>query len=151
MFFGANKSKRYSDLFITAKMARGQSAYRTINTILMGVADFYAEVLFHRRVLCVEPPSPFHRQALGHILEIAQKQYTWDPRLLRRLHWPLLMAVVDTPDPVAREWLQQRLGELCAFHSAYAWANRVADEVLVEQDKSGGYVNLLEFLRTDVQ
>lgn len=84
-------------------------------------------------------------------MEIAQKQYSWDPRLLRRLHWPLLMAVVDTPDPVAREWLQQRLTELRASHSEYSWANRIADEVLVEQEKSGGYVNLLELLRTHVQ
>lgn len=132
-------------------MARGISACRTLNTIHMGVANFYAQVLFHRRVLYInQPPSTVHRQAIGHILEIAHKQHSWDPRLLRRLHWPLLMAVIETNDHLQREWLQQRLNELSAVHSEFAWANRVADEVLAEQDKSGGGVNLLEFLRNRV-
>lgn len=118
----------------------------------MGVANFYAQVLFHRRVFSVHnPPSGLHRQAFGHILEIARRQYSWDPRLLRRLHWPLLMAVIETDEPLQREWVRQRLGELRDFHSEYTWANRVADEVLEEQERSGVSVNLFEFLGIHVQ
>lgn len=60
------------------------------------------------------------------------------------------MAVIETNDHLQREWLQQRLNELSVVHSEFAWANRVADDVLAEQDKSGGSVNLLELLRNHV-
>ncbi|KAI9373344.1 Rh-like protein/ammonium transporter [Aspergillus egyptiacus] len=88
---------RFSDLFLTAKFAGPASTRRTLITINMAVCNFYAQVLFHRRVLCAPgPPSNFQRVAVTHIIEIATKQYASDPRLIRRLHWPLLMAAIET-------------------------------------------------------
>lgn len=79
---------------------------------------------------------------------MARKQYTSDPRLLRRLQWPLLMAVIEMGDPTQREWLRQRLLELNNCHSEYVWTKEVADEVLRQQDgKPGFYANLADLLR----
>lgn len=145
-------TQRYSDLFVTAKMARGTQAYRTITTIHLAVAYFCAHVLFHRRVLCADrPPSALHRQAIGQIVEIVHKQYSWAPRLVQRFQWPLLMAVIDTDDCVHRDWIRQRLEEISGCHSAFAWANRVANEVLAQQDQNGKYVDLAEILHSHVQ
>lgn len=109
---------------------------------------FYAQILFHRRLLYADKPrTAIHRQAVTNILEIVQKQFNADPRTLRRLHWPLLMAAIETDDAEQRGWLRQRLQELRDFHSEYARANQVADEVLAQQDKSGQYVDLGELLQ----
>ncbi|KAJ5772565.1 hypothetical protein N7520_003094 [Penicillium odoratum] len=139
---------KYSDLFITAKFAGAVSARRTLNTIYMAVCTFHAQILAHRRLLCVDSlPAAIHRQATAGIIDIARKQYAADPRLLRRLHWSLLMAVIETDDANQQVWLRQRLFELRGFHSEYVWANEMADEVLARQDVSQGcYVNLAELL-----
>lgn len=141
--------QRYSDLFITAKFAGPTSVRRALNTINMAVTTFYAQVLFHRRLLRPPgPPSTIHRHAVTNILEITHKQYISDPRLLRRLHWPLLMAAIETEDPGQRDWICQRLSELRKHHSEYRWAHDLADEVLARQDASQGqYVDLAEILR----
>lgn len=140
---------KYSDLFITAKFAGPASMRRTLNTINMAVSTFYAQLLLHRRLLCPsQAPRTLHRHALSNILELIHKQYAYEPRLMRRLHWPLLMAIIETEDAVQREWLRQRLAELREFHSEYRWANEVVDEVLARQDASEGeYVNLADLLR----
>ncbi|KAJ5102425.1 hypothetical protein NUU61_004647 [Penicillium alfredii] len=128
---------KYSDLFITAKFAGTVSARRTLHTIYMAVSTFYAQVLIHRRLLCVDTlRGAIHRQATTGIIDIARKQFTSDPRLLRRLHWPLLMAAIETDNAVQRTWLQQRLFDLRNFHSEYVWANDVADQVLAQQEVS---------------
>ncbi|KAL4918322.1 Rh-like protein/ammonium transporter [Aspergillus aurantiobrunneus] len=91
--------EQFSDLFLTAKFADPASTRRTLITINMAVSHFFAQVLFHRRLLYPPgPPSTFHRVAVTNIIEIAHKQYASDPRLIRRLHWPLLMAVIETED-----------------------------------------------------
>ncbi|KAF9883008.1 hypothetical protein FE257_004321, partial [Aspergillus nanangensis] len=140
---------KYSDLFLTAKFARTASTRRTLNTIYMAVSTFYAQILCFRRLLRPsQPPATVDRHALTNILEITHKQYASDPQLLRRLHWPLVMGVVETEDPVQREWLRQRLLELRDYHTEYRWANDIAEEVLDKQDTSQGrYVNLAELLR----
>ncbi|EAW06834.1 uncharacterized protein ACLA_085290 [Aspergillus clavatus NRRL 1] len=138
--------EKYSDLFVTAKLAGATSMRRTLNTIYKAVSTFYAQVLFHQRLFYSSSPSTaLRRQALTSIIEIAQKQYTADPRLLRRLHWPLLMAVIETDDPVQRNWFQLRLHELRGYHSDYDWANEIADEILTRQ--TSGAVDLAELLR----
>ncbi|PTU23240.1 hypothetical protein P175DRAFT_0530346 [Aspergillus ochraceoroseus IBT 24754] len=113
------------------------STRRTLNTINMAVSTFYAQALFHHRLLYPPcPPSTLHRLAVTNIVEIARKQHMSDPRLLRRLHWPLLMA------------LRERLLELREFHSEYRWANDIADEVLARQVASQGqYADVAESLR----
>jgi hypothetical protein len=112
---------------------------RTLITINLAVSTFYAQALFHRRLLYPPgPPSTFHRVAVTNIIEIAHKQYLSDPRLIRRLHWALLMAVIETENPSQREWLRERLLELRGFHSEYLWASEIADEVLALQDASQG-------------
>ncbi|KAH8422347.1 Zn(II)2Cys6 transcription factor [Aspergillus melleus] len=140
---------QYSDLFITAKFAGPTSMRRTLNTINMAVSTFYAQILFHRRLLRPPgPPSTIHRHAVTNILEITRKQYTSEPRLLRRLHWPLLMAAIETEDPVQRDWIRQRLSELQQYHSEFRWAHDLVDEVLARQDASQGeYVDLAQLLR----
>ncbi|CAL5873038.1 uncharacterized protein PFLUO_LOCUS7307 [Penicillium psychrofluorescens] len=140
--------EKYSDLFITAKFAGAVSARRTLNTIYMAVCTFYAQILLHHRLLCVDSgPTSIHRQSTTGIVDIARKQYASDPKLLRRLHWPLLMAVIETDDVDQRTWLRQRLFDLRDFHSEYAWANDVADQILAQQEVSQGRrVNLAEVL-----
>ena len=114
----------------------------------MAVCTFYAQIILHRRLLCVDSlPAAIHRQATAGILDIARKQFASDPRLLRRLHWPLLMAVIETEDAGHRVWLRQRLFELRDSNSEYIWANEVADQVLAHQDLSSGrHANLAELL-----
>ncbi|KAL6228703.1 hypothetical protein BDW75DRAFT_141948 [Aspergillus navahoensis] len=141
--------EQFSDLFLTAKFAGPASTRRTLNTINMAVSTFYAQVLFHRRLLYPPgPPSAFQRVAVTNIIEIAQKQYASDPRLLRRLHWPLLMAVIETDDASQRAWLRERLFDLRGFHSEYAWASDLADKILTLQDTSKGrYADIAILLR----
>lgn len=141
--------QKYSDLLLTAKLASPGSTRRTLNTIYMAVNNFYALILFHRRLFdTARPPAALHRQALTNIIDNAHKQHSADPRLLRRLHWPLLMAIVETDDPVQREWLRERLYELRSFHSEHLWAFQLAEKVLARQDASAGeYANLAELLR----
>lgn len=114
----------------------------------MAVSTFYAQILLYRRILCVDAlPSPIDKQATAGIINIAQKQYSNDPKLLRRLHWPLLMAVVETGDAGHQAWLRQRLWELRDFHSEFVWAHEIAEKVLARQDiPQGRYVNLAELL-----
>ncbi|KAJ5097860.1 hypothetical protein N7532_004861 [Penicillium argentinense] len=139
---------KFSDLFITARFAGPVSARRTLNTIYMAVCTFYAQILLHRRLLCVDTsPTTIHRQATMGIIDIARKQFASDARPLRRLHWPLLMAIIETDDASHRVWIRQRLFELRDFHSEYMWANEIADQVLARQDVSQGcYANLAELL-----
>lgn len=119
----------------------------------MAVCTFYAEILFHRRLLCVDtPPTAIHRQATIGIIDIARKQFASDSRPLRRLHWPLLMAVIETTDANHRIWVRQRLFELRDHHSEYLWANEIADQVLARQDVNQGcYANLAELLLQRLQ
>ncbi|KAL4806815.1 hypothetical protein BDV18DRAFT_120206 [Aspergillus unguis] len=139
----------FSDLFLTAKFAGPGSTRRTLITINLAVSTFYAQVIFHRRLLYHPgPPSAFHRTAVANIIEIAEKQYKSDPRLIRRLHWPLLMAVIETDDGSKRAWLRERLFELRTLHSESQWASDVADEVLALQDASKGeFADLATLLR----
>ncbi|KAJ5473075.1 hypothetical protein N7530_007076 [Penicillium desertorum] len=138
----------FSDLFITARFAGSVSARRTLNTIYMAVSTFYGQVLLHRRLLCVDAlPLGIHQQATAGIIDICQKQFLSDPKLLRRLHWPLLMAAIETNDITHQRWLRQRLWELRDFHSEFVWAHDVAEQILAQQDVSQGrYVNLADFL-----
>lgn len=142
--------QNYSDLFITTKYTGGISARRTLNTIHFAVSNFYAQILFHRRLLWPHSsPTPLHRQATANILEIAHKQYNSDKKALRRMHWPLLMAVIETDNVNHRNWLRQRLREFGYFHSEYEWINQVADEVLSQQDASRGeYLDLAAHLKS---
>lgn len=114
----------------------------------MAVCTFYAQILLYRRLLCVDsPPTIADQQATAAIIDISQKQYISDPKLLRRLHWPLLMAVVETSDITHQAWLRQRLWELRDFHSEFVWAHEIAEEILAQQDVSQGrYMNLAELL-----
>lgn len=114
----------------------------------MAVCTLYTEILLHRRLLCVEsPPTAIHRQATAGIIDIARKQMASDSRLMRRLQWPLLMAMIETEDDNQRAWLRQRLFDMRNFHSEFVWANEVADHILAQQDVSRGrYVNLAELL-----
>ncbi|OJK01388.1 hypothetical protein ASPACDRAFT_1898336 [Aspergillus aculeatus ATCC 16872] len=140
---------RFSDLLVTAKISGAGSTRRTLNTIYMAVSNFYALILFHRHLLSPsQAPAALHRQALTGILENTHKQYAVDPRLLRRLHWPLLMALIETEDPIQRDWLRQRLIELRGFHSEYLWVNQIAEEVLARQEASPAEgIDLGELLR----
>ena len=99
----------------------------------MAVSTFYSQIILHRRLLCPDsPPTSIHRQATAGIVDISRKQMASDPRLLRRLHWPLLAALI--------------------FHSEFVWANELADEILARQDVSQGhYVNLAELLLQRLQ
>jgi hypothetical protein len=114
----------------------------------MAVSTFYGQVLLHRRLLCVDSlPLGIHQQATAGIIDICQKQFLSDPRLLRRLHWPLLMAAIETNDITHQSWLRQRLWELRDFHSEFIWAHDVAEQVLALQDVGQGrYINLADFL-----
>jgi hypothetical protein len=119
----------------------------------MAVSTFYAQVLLYRRLLRVDAlPAPIDQQATAGIIDIAQKQFSSDPKLLRRLHWPLLMAVIETGDAGHQAWLRQRLWDLRDFHSEFVWGIGIAEEILAQQDVSQGrYVNLAELLSQRLQ
>jgi hypothetical protein len=114
----------------------------------MAVSTFYGQVLLHRRLLCANDlPTGIHQQATAGIIDISQKQFMSDPKHLRRLHWPLLMAVIETSDAMHQQWLRDRLWELRDFHSEFAWAYEVAEQILAQQDVSHGqYVNMADVL-----
>ncbi|KAJ5238991.1 hypothetical protein N7468_003610 [Penicillium chermesinum] len=139
---------KYSDLFITAKLSGAISSRRTLNTVYMAVCQLYAQIVFHRRVLRAHvPPTAVHRQAVVGIIELVQKQHSSDPRLLRRLYWPILMALIETNDVIHQAWLRERLFDCRDFNSECRWANEVADQVLVLQDAGQGcYADLAELL-----
>ncbi|KAJ5120948.1 uncharacterized protein N7515_010336 [Penicillium bovifimosum] len=139
---------KFADLFITAKFAGSVSNRRTVNTIYLAVSTFYGQVLLHRRLLCVNDlPAGIHQQATTGIIDISQKQFMTDPKHLFRLHWPLLMAIIETSDALHQQWLRDRLWELRDFHSEFCWAYEVAEQILAQQDLSRGrYVNLANVL-----
>lgn len=114
----------------------------------MAVSTFYSQIILHRRLLCPDLlPTAIHRQATAGIVDISRKQMASDPRLLRRLHWPLLAALIETDDVNHRMWLRQRLFDMRDFHTEFVWANELADAVLARQDVSQGrYANLAEVL-----
>ncbi|KAL4928632.1 Rh-like protein/ammonium transporter [Aspergillus undulatus] len=106
--------EQFSDLFLTAKFAGTASTRRTLITIDMAVSTYYAQVIFHRRLLYPPgPPTAFHRVAVSNIIEIVRKQYTSDPRLIRRLHWPLFMTAIDAEDASQRDMSIQTAWEAC--------------------------------------
>lgn len=115
----------------------------------MGIGTFYAQIIFHRRLLYPrEPPNAFHRQAVREIVEICQKQYAADVRLLLRMPWALLAAMIETEDDAEREWLRTRLQELRVTHAESAWINQVSDKILTFQsDSSVAHVDLTALLR----
>lgn len=122
---------------------------RTLNTINMAVTTFYSQIPFYPRLLCAPgPPTAPYRQAVQYLTEIIRKQHASDPRLLRRLHWPLLAAAIEAEDAVQREWLRQRLSELRGFHTECLWAHDITELVLARQDASvEDYVDLGAILR----
>ena len=58
--------------------------------------------------------------------------------------------MIETPDPVQREWLMKRLRDLRNLHCEYVWTFKVAEEVLARQETSGEYVDVGELLRNCV-
>ncbi|KAJ5560745.1 hypothetical protein N7535_008942 [Penicillium sp. DV-2018c] len=140
--------EKFADLFITARFAGSASSRRTVNTIYLAVSTFYGQVLLHRRLLRVNAlPAGIHQQATAGIIDICQKQFKSDPRHLRRLHWPLLMAVIETSDELHQQWIRDRLWELRDFQSEFGWAYEVAEQIIAQQDISQGrYVNLADVL-----
>lgn len=117
----------------------------------MAVTNIFAQVLLHRRLLqspSGPPTTPIYIQALRNIVDICRKQYDADPRLMRRLHWPLLAAVIEVEEDAQREWLRKRLAELKTLHSEYAWAHGVAEKALQLQGYGRGrYICLRTVLR----
>lgn len=69
---------------------------------------------------------------------------------MRRSQWAILAAVIETPDPVQRAWLLDRLQELRDFHSEFVWVHRIAEEVLSRQEMTGEYVDVGELVRAHV-
>ncbi|KAH8691600.1 hypothetical protein BGW36DRAFT_304717 [Talaromyces proteolyticus] len=140
----------FSDVFITAKFTSSLSARRALYTIYFAVCTFDAQILYHRRLLY--PTShvrgTVHRQALASMLEMLYRQYSIDPILLQRMPWSIFMVMIETEDPIHRDWAEQRLREVRHVHEDYGFINILVDEFIDRQRaRPGKMVNLFEILQ----
>lgn len=58
------------------------------------------------------------------------------------------MVVIETDDPIHREWLRERLRDLRHLHGEYSWENTVMEEVLAFQSAHmGQQADLADIMR----
>lgn len=94
-------------------------------------------------------PHAVHHQALSSLLDMLYQQYSVDPKLLHRMPWALLMVMIETEDPIHRDWAKERLRELRHLHEGHSFVNDVADDILSRQLKHpGDVVDLFDVLKT---
>ncbi|EED14768.1 conserved hypothetical protein [Talaromyces stipitatus ATCC 10500] len=140
----------YSDMFITAKYATSLSARRALYTIYFAVCSFETQILYHRRIFfpTSRTLNDIHRQAIANILEMLYKQYSVDPKLIQRMPWSIFMVMIETEDPIHRDWAVERLRELRHLHEGHGYINLLVDEVLEGQRMyPGKMVDLFEILQ----
>lgn len=137
-------------MFITVKFTSSLSAHRALYTIYFAVCTFEAQILYHRRIFHSQsrPPNNVQRQAVANILDLVYKQYSVQPKLLQRMPWSLFMVMIETEDPIHRDWAEQRLREVRHMHEGNAHINALVD-MFVERQRvcPGEMVDLLEILQ----
>lgn len=137
-------------MFITAKFTSSLSAHRALYTIYFAVCTFEAQILYHRRIFHSKSrvPSNVQRQAVANILDLLYKQYSIEPRLLQRMPWSIFMVMIETEDPIHRDWAEQRLREMRHLHEGNMYINALLDAFLERQRMCPGEtVDLLEILQ----
>lgn len=138
-------------MFITAKLASSLSSRRVLYTIYFAVCAFETQILYHQRMLypTSRARNVTHRQAVTNLLEILYKQYSVNPKLLQRIPNSILMVMIETEDPIHRDWATERLRELRNLDEGYSFANDLADDFIArEQMCPGEMVNLFDILLT---
>ncbi|KAE8552136.1 hypothetical protein EYB25_006030 [Talaromyces marneffei] len=126
----------YSDMFITARFTSSSLfAYRALFTIYLSVCAFEAQILYHRRIFYAKsrPPNDVERQAVTTLLDLLYKQYSVEPKLLHRMPWSIFMVMIETEDPIHRDWAEQRLREVRHLHEGNAYINTLVDLVVERQ------------------
>lgn len=93
---------------MSAKISQSLSGRRALRTINDAVAGYYADVILFRRLFRqAQLRGEFHPEALSKIFEIAYRAYQQAPWNLIQLTWPLLMAGLETEDPIHRDWISK--------------------------------------------
>ena len=139
-------------MFITAKFTSSLSAHRALYTIYFAVCTFEAQILYHRRIFHhsqSRAPNNVQRQAVANILDLLYKQYSVEPKLLQRMPWSIFMVMIETEDPIHRDWAEQRLREVRHLHEGNAYINALVDAFAERQRMClpGETVNLFEVLQ----
>lgn len=135
-------------MFITAKLANSLSSSPVLYTLYFAVCTFETQILYHQRILypTSRARNKIHRQAVTTLLEILYKQYSVDLKLLQRIPYSIFLVMIETEDPMHRDWAAARLRELkprCSF------VNNLADDFIArEQMCPGEVVNLFDILLT---
>ncbi|CRG86946.1 hypothetical protein PISL3812_03959 [Talaromyces islandicus] len=143
--------ERYSDMFITAKLATSLSSRRVLYTIYFAVCAFETQILYHQRILypTSRARNMIHRQAVANLLDILYKQYSGDPKLLQRIPYSLFLVMIETDDPIHRDWAAERLRELRNLDEGYSFINSLADDFVERQQMyPGEMVDLSDILLT---
>lgn len=127
-------------MFITAKFTTSLSSHRALYTIYFAVCAFEAQILYHRRLFHSKcrTPNNVQRQAVANILDLLYKQYSVEPKLLQRMPWTIFMVMVETEDPIHRDWAEQRLREMRHLHEGNAHINALVDAFVERQRMSPG-------------
>lgn len=143
--------QRYSDLFITAKLASSLSSRRILYTMYFSVCAFETQILYHQRILypTSRERNTTQRQAVANLLELLYKQYSVDPKLLQRIPNSIFLVMVETEDPIHRDWATERLRELRNLDEECYFINSIADDFLDRQHiRPGEIVDLFDILLT---
>lgn len=90
-----------------------------------------------------------HRQVVANLLETLYKQYSVDPKLLQRIPFSIFLVMIETEDPIHRDWAAERLRELRSLDEGYSFINSLADDFIERQQMyPGEMVNLFDVLLT---
>ncbi|KAH8898296.1 hypothetical protein GQ53DRAFT_817576 [Thozetella sp. PMI_491] len=102
----------YSDVLLLADETAAVPWSADIDSITGVCASYWACILFHRRVLGAPgPQETLHEEAVAKIVKMLYYRSEWetDRRRQVRVIWVVFMAAIETPDPIHRDWLLERL------------------------------------------
>ena len=136
---------------MTGRVAESLPGRRVLRTLRDGMAGYCADIVLHRCLLWPsKPQTQTHRDALSKILEIAHQSYSENgPWNLIMLLWPLLLAGIETDDPIHGSWIRERLGETRIAGNSSEWACKTLDKAkALKSDGIEGPRNLLRLLKT---
>jgi hypothetical protein len=145
----SSSHQKYRDLLKSTVSAREKLPNSAAETICTMSSFYWGCVIFHRRMLGGPGPlDEIHRDAIKNIIDIAYVYYRKDRRRIVRLTWPIFLSAIETNDAIHRDWLLERLMENRALQSEYAWASRVAEEIVrLQMPPQRDWVDLALFMQ----
>ena len=127
---------------------------RVLRTVRDGVAGYCANILLHRRLLWPSKPrAQMHEDALSKVLEVAHDTYSqkgsWD---LIMLVFPLLVAGIETDDPIHASWIRERLSETRMAGKSSEWACKILEKAKsFKNGETEGRAHFLRLLKTTTE